>query len=212
MADRSFVGASATLLADLQARLQKAEAARKRNLKRVYAGIAVAVLHVLFVLFLVAGQWRPVLVVPVEKIDPLKWVTLPSPMRSAEQQKIKPRSPDIGTVKPDLIIKVPRPPTEEENNAITDFGVLLGRSLACGASSYEWLNAKMRSECRHKPWTFVYDRYGNLVLDVGRRPAQVEETLRPSDVQARERSTAPVCPTNIDPNAPCLSSIIHGGR
>jgi hypothetical protein len=200
-------------MADLQARQQRAEETKRRDLRRVYAGAAVAVLHVLFVLFLIAGQWPLIPIAPIKKVDPLQWVTLPTPARATEPQKIKPRSPDVGTIDPDRILRLPRrSPIEEENNAINDYGWMLGRSLACGASSYEWLNTKMRAECRHKPWTFVYDRYGNLVLDVGQRPPPQEETLRPSDVQARERNTAPVCPTNIDPNAPCLSAIIHGGR
>lgn len=186
------------------------EAARRRSLRRLYAAVAVAVLHVLFVFWLIAAEWVPVLQ-PVKKIEPLQWITLQAPVRADIQSKIKPRTPNVGTVPPDLVIKIPRPKVEEENNAITDWGWALGRSLACGANSYEWLNSKMRAECRHKPWDWVYDRYGNLVLDARPRVPQAEETIRPSDVQARERNTAPTCPGNVDPNAPCLSSVIHGG-
>ncbi len=211
MADTSLVGESATLLADLQARLRQAEEARKRNLRRVYAGVAVAILHVLIVILLIASEWVPINVEKVKQIAPLQWVTLQAPVR-ANQEKIKPKSPNVGTVEPSLIPKILRPKPEEENNAISDFGLALGRSLACGANSYEWLNTKRRAECQHQPWQFVYDRYGNIVLDAHPRVVQDQETLRPSDVQARERNTAPVCPTNIDPNAPCLSAIIGGHR
>lgn len=212
MVETSLVGESATLLADLQARLQFAEAVRKRNLRRLYAGIAVAVLHVLIVLLLIASEWVPLPIEKVKQVAPLQWVMLPSPIR-ANQEKIRPKSPNVGTVDPSIIPKVLRPKQQnEENNAITDLGWALGRSLACGANSYEWLNNKMRAECRRKPWDFVYDRYGNIVLNARPRELPDQETLRPSDVQARERNTAPVCPTNIDPNAPCLSSVIHGGR
>jgi hypothetical protein len=191
VADTSLVGESATLLADLQARLRLAEEARKRYQRRVYAGIAVAILHVLIVLLLISSQWLPIPIEKVKEVAPLQWVTLQAPVR-ANQEKIKPKTSNPGTVDPSLIPKILKPKVEEENNAITDFGLALGRSLACGANSYEWLNNKMRAECRHQPWQFVYDRYGN--------------------VQARERNTAPVCPTNIDPNAPCLSAIIGGHR
>lgn len=212
MADTSLVGESATLLADLQARLRVAEEARKRNLRRLYAGIAVAILHVLFVVVLIVSEWVPIPVVKTKLVEPLQWVMLPA-MHSSDVKPTKPKSPNVGIVDPNVIPRILRPKAnEEENNAITDFGLALGRSLACGANSYEWLNSKMRAECRRQPWDFVYDRYGNIVLDARPRVERDKETLRPSDVQAHERNTAPVCPTNIDPNAPCLSSIIQGHR
>jgi hypothetical protein len=211
VADTSLVGESATLLADLQARLRLAEEARRRNLRRLYAGIAVAVVHILIVVLLVFSEWVPLPVPKAKLIEPLQWITLPA-MRSPDAKPIKPKSPDVGTVDPNRLPRILKPRQEEESNAITDFGLALGRSLACGANSYEWLNSKMRAECRHKPWDFVYDRYGNIVLNARPRDLPDQERLRPSDVQAHERNTAPVCPTNIDPNAPCLSSIIGGRR
>ncbi len=213
MADTSFVGESATLLADLQARLRVAEAERKRNLRRVYAGIAVVILHTLIVVLLITSEWVPIAFLVPKKIEPLEWVVLQSPVHVSQDTKIKPTSRNAGTVNPNIIPRVLRPKQdEEENNAITDMGWALGRSLACGANSYEWLNSKMRAECRRKPWDFVYDRYGNIVLNARPRELPDQETLRPSDVQAHERNTAPVCPTNVDPNAPCLAAIIGGHR
>ena len=212
MAETFLVGESATLLADLHARLRVAEETRKRNLRRVYAAIAVAVLHALIVMLLIYSEWLPIPIERTKQIAPLQWVMLQSPIHATEE-KVRPKSPNIGTVDPSIVPKVLRPkPQEEENNAITDLGWALGRSLACGANSYEWLNTKMRAECKRKPWDFVYDRYGNIVLNARPRELPDQETLRPSDVQAHERNTAPVCPTNIDPNAPCLSSVIGGHR
>ncbi len=212
MADTSLVGESATLLADIQTRLRLAEAARQRNLRRIYAGIAVAILHVLFVVLLIASEWVPIPFSIAKKVEPLQWVLLQSPVHAPQETKIKPNGRNEGTVNPTIIPRVLQPKDEAESNAITDLGWALGRSLACGANSYEWLNSKMRAECRRKPWDFVYDRYGNIVLNARPRELPDQETLRPSDVQAHERNTAPVCPTNVDPNAPCLSAIINGGR
>jgi hypothetical protein len=207
-----LVGESATLLADLQARLRQAEETRKRSLRRLYAAVAVAVLHVLFVMFLIASEWLPIPVEKVKQIQPLQWITLQAPT-PAMQEKIRPKSPEVGTVDPSVIPKILKPKQQqEENNAISDFGLALGRSLACGANAYEWLNNKMRAECQRKPWDFVYDREGNIVLNARPREIPDHETLRPSDVQARERNTAPVCPTNVDPNAPCLANIFGGRR
>jgi hypothetical protein len=210
VADTSFVGESAAMLAELEARLQVEQERRKRVVRRITASAAVAVLHVLFVVLLIAAQWVPIPLEKIKKIEPLTWIVLPQLARAPKVIPVKPRKTDeMGAVNPYIVPRILRP-KEEENNAITDLGLALGRSLACGANSYEYLNSKMRNECRHRPWQFVYDRYGNIVLDATPRIPQ-EEKPRPSDIQAHERNTAPRCPQNVDPNAPCLADII-GGR
>lgn len=189
-----------------------AEEARKRNVRRFYASVGVAVLHVLIVILLVTSEWVPI-ELPIKKIEPMQWIVLNVPGRAAQVKPVKAHSDDVGTFNPNVVPRLPKPKEQsEESNAITDLGWALGRSLACGANSYEWLNNKMRAECMRKPWNFAYDRYGNIVLDTRARIERDEETLRPSDVQTQERNTAPACPQNVDPNAPCLSAIIHGHR
>lgn len=211
VADTSFVGESAAMLAELEARLLVERETRQKVARRVAASAAVAVLHVLFVLLLIAAQWMPIPIERNQKIEPLTWLVLPQLARTPKVIPVKPRkTEETGTVNPYVVPRILRP-KEEENNAITDLGLALGRSLACGANSYEYLNSKMRNECKHKPWQFVYDRYGNIVLDAVPRIPQ-EDKPRPSDIQAHERNTAPRCPQNVDPNAPCLADIIGGRR
>ena len=197
------------MMARLRARLRLEGEARKRALRRVLTGAAVAVLHVLFLLLLIASQWVPLPLPRLEEIKPLMWVVLTQPAKAPKIAHALPKQGEesgaITTVIPPRVIQ-----QQEENNAI-DLGLAIGRSLACGANSYEYLNSKRRAECLHRPWQFVYDRYGNIVLDARERPVE-EEQLRPSDIQAQERNTAPTCPQNVDPNAPCLSSIIGGHR
>jgi hypothetical protein len=197
------------MMARLRARLRVEDEAQKRATRRVLAGAAVAVLHVFFVLVLLASQWVPVALPKPEEIEPLTWVVLMQPAKAPKVTPVLPKKGEesgaITTVIPPRVIE-----QQEENNAI-DLGLAIGRSLACGANSYEYLNSKRRAECLHRPWQFVYDRYGNIVLDARERPVE-EERLRPSDIQAQERNTAPTCPQNVDPNAPCLSSIIGGRR
>jgi hypothetical protein len=198
------------MLAELEARLQVEQEKRKKVARRVVASAAVAVLHVLFFFLLIAAQWMPIPIERIQKIEPLTWIVMPQLARQPKVIPVKPRRTDeTGAVNPYVVPRILRP-KEEENNAITDLGLALGRSLACGANSYEYLNSKMRNECKHKPWQFVYDRYGNIVLDATPRIPQ-EDKPRPSDIQAHERNTAPRCPQNVDPNAPCLADII-GGR
>ncbi len=210
MAETSFVDESAAMLAELEARLQVEQERRKKVVRRITASAAVVVLHVLFVVLLIAAQWVPIPIDRTKKIEPLTWIVLPQLARSPKVIPVKPRkTEETGALNPFVVPRILRP-KEEENNAITDLGLALGRSLACGANSYEYLNSKMRNECKHRPWQFVYDRYGNIVLDATPRIPQ-EEKPRPSDIQAHERNTAPRCPQNVDPNAPCLADII-GGR
>jgi hypothetical protein len=197
------------MLAELSARLQVEGEARKRAVRRVRAGVAVALIHVLFVYVLIKSQWLPVALPKPAEIKPLMWVILTQPAPAPKVIVAKPKKGEesgaITTFVP------PRKLTpEEENNAINP-GLAIGRALACGANSFEWLNPKQRAACLNKPWQFVYDRYGNIVLDAHERPVE-EERLRPSDIQAQERNTAPACPQNVDPNAPCLSSVIGGRR
>jgi hypothetical protein len=211
VADTSFAGESAAILAEHQARLQIQVDVRKRAARRSAAGAAVAVVHVIFVLLLIAAEWIPLPLVKPDKQQPLSWIVLPQIAKATRVPPVKPLKPaDSGVINPYVVPQFIRPPQEEENNAITDLGWALGRSLACGANSYEYLNSKMRNECKHRPWQFVYDRYGNIVLDAVPRIPH-EEKPRPSDVQAHERNTAPRCPQNVDPNAPCLANVI-GGR
>lgn len=211
MVDTSFVDESATLLGELRARLVKQEEARKRAVRRVYAGLAVAVVHVLFVYLLIKSQWLPVALPKPAEIKPLVWVVLTQPAKTPAVTPAKPKekgpSTAITTIVPPRILKREE---EEQNNAIS-LGLAIGRSLACSANHFEWLNSRQRAACLRQPWQFVYDRSGNIVLDARERPPEPEK-VRPSDVMAHERNTAPTCPQNVDPNAPCLSAIIGGHR
>ena len=192
------------MMAELPARLQAEDEARKRTLRRIWAGAAVAVIHILFIFVLIKSQWLPVALPKPTEIKPLMWVVLSQPAPAPKVSVAKPKKGEesgaITTIVPPKL-KL----QEEENNAI-DLGLAIGRSLACGANSYEWLDPRQRAACLRRPWQFVYDRYGNIVLDARERPPQ-QEQLRPSDIQAHERNTAPACPTNVDPNAPCLSAV-----
>jgi len=208
VADTSFVGESATLLAELGARLRLEEMARKRAMRRFLAAAGVVVFHILFLILLVTSEWFPVEVKEQIERRPLLWILLPQASKTPKVIPVKPLKSTQGQaastfVKPDLV----RP--QEENNAI-DLGLALGRSLACGANSYEYLTLKQRLNCHYQPWQFVYDRYGNVVLYANQRPPEETEKLRPSDIQAHERNTAPSCPKNADPNAPCIGDIING--
>jgi hypothetical protein len=208
VAETFLVGETAT--AELQEHFRVPVAPVRR---RGVAILAAVVVQVLFVWLLILAEFIPFDLISQPKIEKMSWIVLNDLAQAPRVVPTKRTKDDSDTAtNPILVPKIIRP-KEEESNAITDLGLALGRSLACGANSFEYLNSKMRNECRHKPWQFVYDRYGNIILDPQGRTADVrEETLRPSDVQAHERNTAPRCPQNMDPNAPCMADIIGGRR
>jgi hypothetical protein len=196
-------------MAEVHAQHPMAALAAQRAKRRSWAVGAVVALHILFVWLLILAQFIPFEGLGKPKLERLTWINLNQQSQAPKVEPTPRKKDDTNTaVNPYIVPKILQKKKDEESNAITDFGLALGRSMACGANSFEYLNSKMRQECRHRPWQFVYDRYGNIILDPqGRTPQEREETLRPSDAQARERNTAPRCPKNIDPNAPCLADI-----
>ena len=206
MAETTSVSeAAAALLADLKEQLGLYGVTGERALRRAAYVTGVVIVHILFVYLLVISRWVPEAFDLAARQAPMTWVSL---MQKTETPKPAPPTPkeESPNTVPTMIPPTFTPPKVEENNAI-DWGLAIGRSLACGANSYEYLSPRGRMACLHRPWNFVYDRYGNIVLQASARPAQ-EEKPRNSDIQARERYTTPRCPKNIDPNAPCLSDII----
>ena len=85
MADTSFVGESAAMMAELRARLRMEEVARTRAINRSLAGLAVAVLHVVFVFVLIKSQWLPVALPKPQEIKPLMWVVLTQPAKAPNE-------------------------------------------------------------------------------------------------------------------------------
>jgi hypothetical protein len=81
----------------------------------------------------------------------------------------------------------------------------VGRSLACGASSYENLSTAQREACLRRPWAFVKRPDGTIVLDVP-KPAIDQPTA--ADIMRHEQQTAPPCP--LLANVPCLGKVLHG--
>jgi hypothetical protein len=81
----------------------------------------------------------------------------------------------------------------------------VGRSLACGASSYEYLAPLQREECLRKPWHFVKRSDGTIVLDVAKPVETQPSTI---DIIRHEQETAPPCP--VLSNVPCLGKVMHG--
>jgi hypothetical protein len=207
VADTSFVGESAATLAASLTRLRTNEDARERAVRRGVAAAAVAVLHVAMIFVLIQTDWIPSLRARAPAEAPLLWLLLPKAPSApkAEQQRSQKPAPREAFKTYTLPITLPPPPP---SNAITDPALALGQALACGANSFEYLTPQGRANCRRPPWNYTYARDGTIVLDTQYKPPEPKPT--PAEVMQLERYTAPTCPSNVDPNAPCLSRIIHG--
>ena len=210
MADTSFVDESATALAEFLTRLRTDGEARRLARRRAIAAAAVAVLHVAFIFVLIYSEWLPGLRVKRPPEAPLLWLLLP---RTPGALKIEPKrttpketTPEAPTFYTLPIIRLPPQP-----NAITDPALALGQALACGANSYEYLSPLGRANCKRPPWNFTYDQYGDIVLNTHFQRPPPEPKPSNADIMARQRIEGPACPENVDPNAPCLDKIIHGG-
>lgn len=210
MADTSFVDESATALAEFLVRLRTDAEERSRTRRRASAAAAVAVLHVLFVLVLLYSEWLPVFHTKRPSEAPLLWLLLPR-TPGAEKLEVKHAATRESTREAPTFYTAPIFLPPPQPNAITDPALALGQALACGANSYEYLTSLGRARCKRQPWTFTYDQYGDIVLNTRfQRPAPPPKPTT-ADIMARQRLEGPQCPANVDPNAPCLDKIIHGG-
>jgi len=210
VADTSFVDESATALAEFLTRLKTDGEARRLARRRAIAAAAVAVLHVVFVLLLIYSEWLPGLRVRRPSEVPLLWLLLP---RTPGALKIEPKHTTAKEATEETPTYYTRPVIlpPPQPNAITDPALALGQALACGANSYEYLSPLGRANCKRQPWNFTYDQYGDIVLNTQFKRPPPEPKPSSADIMARQRIEGPQCPENVDPNAPCLDKIIHGG-
>jgi hypothetical protein len=206
VADTSFVGEPAATLAASLMRLRTDEDAHLRVVRRCVAAAAVAALHVAFIFMLIQADWIPGLNIKPPSEPPLLWLLLPKapgvPEAVQQQQHSQKEAPRENPIFYSLPITLPPAP-----NAI-DPALALGQALACGANSFEYLTPQRRANCRRPPWNYTYARDGTIVLNTQYKRPEPKPT--PADVLAHERYTAPSCPENVDPNAPCISGIIGG--
>ena len=204
-------GTADTLAADYAeirpSHVEAEAAARRRNVRRALVGLAVLLLHVLAIAVLIYSGRIPI----VERIrqtipEAITWITLPHPAPPK-----KPETPEIPAPLPQITAPITIPPIlarPPQPVAPPETGGLLGvgRSLACGASSYEYLSPVQREHCLRRPWAFVKKPDGTIVLEAPEKPVEVAPTT--ADIIRHEQQTAPPCP--ILSNVPCLGKIMHG--
>jgi hypothetical protein len=188
----------------LAAHLHAEEAERQRNLRRAIASAAVVVLHVLLIILLIVSNRVAVVQRVRETVPEAIWILFPQPPKPKTKVE-QPQPAEQET--PQLTAPITNvPPTHTQPEAQPQSGDLegVGRSLACGASSYEKLPPNMREQCRRHPWAFIKKPDGTIVLDAPKPDAI--PSFSGADINRHQSQTAPPCPPLI--NVPCLSNVL----
>jgi hypothetical protein len=189
----------------LAARAPADSAARERNIRRTIAAAAVLVLHVLALAVFIYSSRIP-LAQRIRSTIPqaILWLVLPTkPPNPALVQPLLPAEPSPQVIAP---ITLPPIPARPLPGAPPSEGMLgIGRSLACGASSYENLSVLQREQCRRHPWNFVRRADGAIILEP---PKPIEQAPAAIDVLRHQQQAGPPCP--LLSNVPCLDKVFHG--
>ena len=205
MTDSSAASEPADFSVILAERTRVETAERGRNIRRSIAAVAVLAVHVLAIVIFIYSS-RIILTERIRAVVPeaILWFVLPP--KPAEPDLVHPQiSP---AVVPELAAPITLPPIPARALPVetpTDGLLGVGRSLACGASSYEYLSPGQRAQCVRHPWNFTRRPNGTIVLDV---PKLIELPPPAIDVARHNQQTAPPCP--ILTNVPCLGKIMHG--
>ena len=190
------------------ARAEEALARRRQNVRRALAWVAVVVVHILALLLIMVGNEVP-LIKRLQETIPEAIMWIPMPKKAVNPPRPALENPEILLPEPIITAPITVPPlrTHPSLPAPPDTGgmVGVGRSLACGAGSYENLPPNMREACRRQPWAWVKKPDGTIVLQAPPKPIEMPTT---ADIMRHEQQTAPPCP--VLQNVPCLGRIIHG--
>jgi hypothetical protein len=182
---------------------------RERQIRRGLAWAAVVLVHILALLLIAFSNTKPI----VERIkvvmpEAIMWIPMPSHPAQPIKRQEKPEETTPAPVTIPLTAPITLPPAPHRELAPPPSEGLegVGRSLSCGASSYENLTSVERAACLRHPWGFIKRADGTIVL----APPPAEQPPTTMDLTRHEQQTAPPCP--VLQNTPCLGNVIHGGQ
>lgn len=194
------------LMADLH--LQVGEAQRERFLKRSGAGIAVVLVHILFLLALLTANHIGSFVrsTPKETILILPPLQHPDKSRPALPYVTLPEERPVNI--PPTISITPPPPSSSTSKNPADVMKEIGKALACGAGSYEYLSQSERETCKRQPWHYKKNNKGIIVLDP--TPPPPPEQITGIDAQSHIQSTTDPCVAAGNTHSECIHKTIFG--
>jgi len=181
---------------------------RERYLKRGAAWLAVALVHVLFIMaILTAGHVRQVIrAMPQETIlflPPLRTnvETIP-PVQVTPSVRVAP------TPERQNAITLPPPPRPQAPPSQSDVMQAIGKELACGAGPWEHLTQAQREACKRQPWRFKKNAHGVIVMDTTVAPP--EEPTTGADQQLHIQQTADPCLAAGNTHSECIHKTLFG--
>jgi hypothetical protein len=186
---------------------------RQRTIRRAAVGVAVLLLHVIALGVFVYSSRIPLIArIRTTAPEAILWIPIPHHQTPPAKKIVVPPAPE--EIQPDeavpqIIAPITLPPPVRPRPAAppANDGLLgVGRSLACGASTYENLSPAQREQCIRHPWRFVKRPDGTIVLDAPPKPIEPPPTA--ADIMRHEQETAPPCP--VLQNVPCLGRVLHG--
>jgi hypothetical protein len=212
VAESYFVDASDPTLTGVLGRLQFQELERRRRKFRLTVVLVVSLAHLLVAIWLLHAR-----LVEAEHVKPVNpeailWMLKPRPTITSNVKGDADADEMVRQAYKAVILL--RKERAERPGAITlDFGMSLGEALACGAGSFEYLTPQAQLRCRHTPWHYAYDGYGNLILRTAEMPPPArDDRMRGTDARAAERNTADPCLAAKGTQTECIDKIIFGGR
>jgi hypothetical protein len=192
----------------LTARLRANEAERERMMKRLGAGIAVALVHVLILMLLLTashfgaftsgGPKEVILLLPPLQPN-AKSVGPAVPLPKAGTQSI----PNYNS------ITIPAPPPSAAQKP-GDVMQAIGKELACGAGPYEHLTQKERDDCKRHPWNWKRNEKGVIVLDVPSKAPPPDEPIAGIDEVTKTINTSDPCLAAGNTHSECIHKNIFG--
>ena len=142
---------------------------RERYLKRGAAWLAVALVHVLFVMaILTAGHIRQ-----LARVQPHEVFFIIPPLNTKVEQLPKVEvTPAVRLSPLPQRLNRSRCRHQAADPAATQGDVMqaIGKELACGAGPYEHLTQAQRELCRRQPWRFKKNAHGVIVMDTSQPP------------------------------------------
>src|SRR3569832_1352952 len=186
------------------------EGDRERYLTRGAAWLAVALVHLLFVMaILTAGHIRQ-----IERVKPHEVFFILPPLHTTVQNN--PAVEVTPAVRlsplPQRLNTITLPPPRPQPNPQTQGDVMqaIGKDLACGAGPYEQRAQSQRAACRRQPWRFKKNAHGVIVMDTSQPPPQAEEPTSGADEQLHIQQTADPCLAAGNTHSECIHLFFFG--
>jgi hypothetical protein len=212
VSEDSVVDTSLARIAGDRARASEAE--RERTLRRVGAGAAVVLVHIVILLALfTAGKFEALR----HKPQPQEVMLLfPPPAQHTKTNTapvvVTPQLvPKEQVQAPKFTITVPPPkPEEQQQQKPGDVMEAIGKDLACGAGPWEHLSQAQREACKRNPWKFKKTAKGVIVMDVPDKAPVAEEPTTGSDQELHTLQTSDPCLAAGNTHSECIHKTIFG--